>query len=180
MIYRSLGILFACLLCAVVASSSEILTEKRFASRINDTQVNVSLTTADWQAIPAISSRVLSKEAHRYAGKFVKFTGVVGTVLPKSARGRSLEMMPYHYDVYVETPGIHIQLNTLRLCEESDFISDRKHRAERDVAISFQRGHRYEFCGFAVRYEAHLRYHKRGSEKVLVIPFSVKHLGIAE
>lgn len=168
--YRGLGILFACLLCAVVASSSEVLTEKRFTSRINDTQVNVSLTTTDWQAIPAISSRVLSQEAHRYAGKFVKFTGIVGTVLPTSARGRSLEMMPYHYDVYVETPGIHIQLNTLRLCEESDFISK---------ASPFQRGHRYEFCGFAVRYEAHLRYHKRGSEKVLVIPFSVKHLGIA-
>lgn len=170
--YRCLGILFACLLCAVVASSSEVLTEKRFTSRINDrVPIEVSLTTADWQAISAISSRVLSKEAHRYAGKFVKFTGIVGTVLSKSPRGRSLEAMPYHYDVYVETPGILLHVNTLRLCEESDFISG---------VSPFQRGDRYEFCGFAVRYEAHVRYHKRGSETLVIFPFSIKRLGAAE
>ena len=128
-------------------------------------------TEAGWQAIPAIRSRVLAEEAHRYSGKFVKFTGIVGTVLSKSPRGRSLEAMPYHYDVYLETPGILLHVNTLQLCEESDLISRES---------PFQRGHRYEFCGFAVRYEAHLQYNKRGSSQILVIPFSVKHLGQAE
>lgn len=171
MLSRKLGIIIACLLCAVVAGSSELSTEKTFTSRVNDTAIEVSLTTTDWQAIPAIRSRVLSEQAHRHSGKFVKFTGIVETVLSKSPRGQRLETMPYHYDVYLEEGGILLRVNTFRLCEESDFIS-------KDSPL--QRGHRYEFYGFAVRYQAHLRYAKRGSDMLVIFPFSIRHLGVAE
>lgn len=49
-----------------------------------------------------------------------------------------------------------------------------------NLPTEYQRGHKYEFTGFLIRYEAHAKFQKDGSVKNRVYAFEIRHLGEAE
>ena len=141
------------------AERIRILELGRFSSTLNGVPVEVSLARVARQGgepIEPMRARDLRRNWMDHVGKFVRFTGVV-EYAEKSSRTkkiRRLTLEDYRNEVY--------PLDSPRLPE------------------TYERGHKYEFTGFLMRYEEHAEFKKDGYVKNRVYAFEIRHLGEAD
>ena len=100
--------------------------------------------------IRKLGVRDLRKSFYRYSGTFVEFIGVIEAA----------------------NPSFPIRLTGYPIIEIFPMIKDSK--------WEWEKGHRYEFTGFAIQYRKHKDYDSIGFDTLRVYIFDRKHLGKVE
>ena len=127
-----------------------------FSSTVNGVPVQVTLSPQGEEPIKTMRARDLRTGWADHVGKFVRFTGIV-EYAEKSFRTekiRRLTLEDYRTEVYpLDSPNL---------------------------PETYERGHKYEFTGFLMRYEAHAKFKADGYAKNRVYAFEIRHLGEAD
>ena len=121
-----------------------------FTSKLNDATVKITVTKLDNTPIKRIRARDLRRDLGFDEGKFVRFSGVV-----EFASGNLVVLEGY--------PVIYIFIVAPEMLEKEFLIS-----------------HKYEFTGFAIRYNEHRQWEERGSKTIQVYAFDSKYIGEAD
>ena len=153
------------ILCSVTAlmilSVSAILVANPnilggFSSTLNGVPVQVTLSLESEEPIKTMRARDLRADWADHVGKFIRFTSVVEFVETgfRTEKVRRLMLENYVTDVYpLDAPNL---------------------------PATYERGHKYEFTGFLIRYEQHAEFEKDGFPKNRVYAFQIRHLGEAD
>ena len=139
---------------AILVANPNILGE--FSSTLNGVPVQVTLSPQGDDPIKTMRARDLRTGWSDHVGRFVRFTGVVefAQTGSRTKKVRRLTLEDYTTDVYpLDAPNL---------------------------PETYERGHKYEFTGFLIRYEQHAEYKKSGYAKMRVYAFEIRHLGEAD
>ena len=139
-----------------IIGAERILELGRFSSTLNGVPVEVTLARVGSVSIKTMRARDLRRNWMDPVGKFVRFTGVVEFTQTgfRTEKIRRLTLEDYTTDVYpLDAPNL---------------------------PETYERGHKYEFTGFLIRYEAHAKFKKDGYVKNRVYAFEIRHLGEAD
>lgn len=140
--------------CALLVANPGVLGG--FSSTVNGVPVEVLLSPSSDEPIKTMRSRDLRRNWADHVGKFVRFTGVVE---------------------YAEKSYRTEKIRRLRL---EDFTTEVYPLDAPTLPKSYERGHKYEFTGFLIRYEAHAKFKESGYVKNRVYAFEIRHLGEAD
>lgn len=69
---------------------------------------------------------------------------------------------------------------TIRRLRLEDFTTEVYPLDSPNLPTEYERGHKYEFTGFLIRYERHSKFSKSGSVMNRVYAFEIRHLGEAD